>query len=94
MGDPVADADMFKQNSPLQNAGKLKQPLLIAHGASDRRAPIVHATDFYSTVKKHNNNVEWIVYSDEGHGWYHEPNRYDFWKRVEAFLDKNLKNVE
>ena len=94
MGDPVADADMFKQNSPLQNADKLKQPLLIAHGALDRRVPIVHATDFYSAVKKHNNNVEWIVYSDEGHGWYHEPNRYDFWKRVEAFLDKNLKNVE
>lgn len=93
IGDPVADAAMFKQNSPLQNTDKLTQPLLIAHGAMDRRVPIVHATDLYSAVKSHNKNVEWIVYSDEGHGWYHENNRIDFWNHVETFLDKNLKNV-
>lgn len=93
VGDPVADAAMFQQNSPLQNTDKLTQPLLIAHGQMDRRVPIVHATELYSAVKEHNKNVEWIVYSDEPHGWYHQNNRIDFWNHVEAFLDKNLKTV-
>ena len=41
MGDPNKDAAMFKQYSPLENAAKLTQPLLIAHGAcrSLRRRP-------------------------------------------------------
>lgn len=94
IGDPDVDVERFKQTSPLENAAKLTQPLLMAHGGMDRRVPIVHATDFYSAVHKHNDNVEWIVYADEGHGWYHEKNNIDFWTHVEKFLDKNLKNVQ
>lgn len=90
IGDPVADADMFKENSPLLNAAKLTQPVLLAHGVEDVRVPIVHATEFRSAVRKTNPNVEWIVYSNEGHGWRHEDDRIDFWKHVETFLDKNL----
>lgn len=91
IGDPVKDAAMFQQNSPLLNAEKLKQPLLIAHGAQDRRVPIVHASKFRSAVSKNNGNVEWIVYPEEAHGWRHEEDNIDFWKHVEVFLDKNLK---
>ncbi|MBV8666334.1 MAG: S9 family peptidase [Burkholderiaceae bacterium] len=93
IGDPVADAAMFKANSPLANASKLMQPLLIAHGAVDHRVPIVHATEFRDAVTKNNKNVEWIVYNDEGHGWHLEKDNIDFWTRVESFLDKNLKAV-
>ncbi len=94
VGDPVADGAMFAENSPLLNAGKLTQPLLIAHGTDDHRVPIVHATAFRDAVRKGNNHVEWIVYQDEGHGWHLEKDNIDFWTRVEAFLDKNLKEVD
>ena len=94
MGDPVADAAMFKANSPLQHAELLKQPLLLAHGVEDLRVPIIHATAFRDAVTKTNPHVEWISYIDEAHGWHHEKNNIDFWKHVEAFLDKNLKTVE
>jgi dienelactone hydrolase len=90
VGDPVADAEVFKRNSPLVRAAELKQPVLLAHGSEDRRVPIIHATEFRSAVTKTNPNVEWIVYPNEGHGWKHENNRIDFWKHVETFLDKNL----
>jgi dipeptidyl aminopeptidase/acylaminoacyl peptidase len=90
VGDPVADAAKFKENSPLSNAAKLTQPLLMAHGARDSRVTISQATAFRSAVSKNNSNVEWIVYANDGHGWYHEENRIDFWKHVETFLDKNL----
>ena len=94
MGDPVADATMFKANSPLQHAEQLKQPLLLAHGVQDLRVPIIHATEFRDAVTKTNSHVEWISYLDEAHGWRHEKDNVDFWKHVEVFLDRNLKTVE
>ena len=51
---------------------------------------MVHATKFRSAVTEKNPNVEYVLYQDEGHGWRHEKDNIDFWKRVEAFLDKNL----
>jgi dipeptidyl aminopeptidase/acylaminoacyl peptidase len=62
----------------------------MTYGAQDVRVPIAQATAFKSTVRKNNANIEWLVYSNDGHGWYHEDNHIDFWKHVEAFLDKNL----
>jgi len=34
---------------------------------------------------------EWVVYADEGHGWLKQENRFDFARRMERFLDENLK---
>lgn len=93
IGDPTADAKQFAENSPLNHAAKLTQPLLMAHGGLDKRVPIAQATAFYNAVTHGNKHVEWIVYNDEGHGWRLEQNNIDFWKHVEVFLDKNLKNV-
>ena len=45
---------------------------------------------FYAAVKKTNPRVEWIEYPDEGHGWYYERNKVDFWTRVEKFLNQNI----
>jgi dipeptidyl aminopeptidase/acylaminoacyl peptidase len=90
IGDPLADPGAFAAVSPLAQAGKITQPLLLAYGAQDRRVPIVHARKFNSAVTEHNRNVEYVVYPDEGHGWRQETDRIDFWKRVDAFLDKNL----
>ncbi|SDH33759.1 MULTISPECIES: S9 family peptidase [unclassified Duganella] len=90
IGDPEQDAAQFNQYSPLLRAAELKQPLLMAHGLEDLRVPIVHANRFRDAVQAHNKNVEYVTY-DEGHGWRHAASRIDFWTRVEAFLDKNLR---
>jgi dipeptidyl aminopeptidase/acylaminoacyl peptidase len=44
----------------------------------------------HDAVTAKNANVEFVVYPEEAHGWRHEDDSIDFWKRVEAFLDKNL----
>jgi dipeptidyl aminopeptidase/acylaminoacyl peptidase len=90
VGDPEADAAQFAEFSPLRRAAELKQPLLMAHGGQDKRVPVIHATRFHNAVMEQNRNVEWVVYADEGHGWRLEATRLDFWKRVDAFLAKNL----
>ena len=93
MGDPDADANMLKEFSPVNHASEIKQPLLMAHGAEDVRIPIDSATRFYDAVSKTNSNVQWKVYADERHGIALQTNRIDFWTRVEAFLDTNLKTL-
>ncbi|MBD8724769.1 S9 family peptidase [Oxalobacteraceae sp. CFBP 13708] len=90
IGDPVKDADQFKATSPLQQAARITQPLLLAYGGVDRRVPINHGTALRNAVMRTNKQVEWIEYPEEGHGWALEKNRIDFWGRVEKFLDKNI----
>jgi dipeptidyl aminopeptidase/acylaminoacyl peptidase len=90
IGDQAADAAQLKATSPLANADRIKQPLLLAYGVVDRTVPIEHGRKFYNAVKKTNDRVEWIEYAEEGHGWYEERNQVDFWSRAEKFLDKNI----
>jgi dipeptidyl aminopeptidase/acylaminoacyl peptidase len=90
IGDPAANPAAFADVSPLAQASRITQPLLMAHGGRDRRVPIVHAAKFHRAVKEKNRTVEYISYPEEGHGWRHEEDSIDFWKHVEAFLDKHL----
>ncbi len=90
VGDAVKDADQLRATSPLQQAARLKQPLLMAYGGVDLRVPLIHGEKFYQAVKAGNPNVEWIKYGEEAHGWALPKNRIDFWTRVEHFLDKNI----
>jgi dipeptidyl aminopeptidase/acylaminoacyl peptidase len=90
IGDPVADAAMFKANSPLEQAAHIKQPMLLAYGGWDTRVPVVHGERFRDAVQAHNRDVEWVVYPKEGHGWSTVETRLDFWGRVERFLARQL----
>ncbi|HEU4374202.1 MAG TPA: alpha/beta fold hydrolase [Telluria sp.] len=90
VGDPVKDAAQLAATSPLLQAARIKQPLLLAYGAADKRVPLYHGKKFYEAVKLTNPDVEWVVYEDEGHGWAVPKNRVDFWRRVEKFLDRNI----
>ncbi|SHH52967.1 S9 family peptidase [Massilia sp. CF038] len=90
IGDPVKDAAQFTATSPLAQAARIKQPLLLAYGSADRRVPLMHGKKFYEAVKQTNNDVEWVLYEGEGHGWATVANRIDFWSRVEKFLDRQI----
>lgn len=93
VGDLKKDALQLKETSPIEQASRIRQPLLLAYGSEDSRVPLVHGKKFYSAVSKTNNQVELIVYEGEGHGWSMPKNRIDFWKRVEKFLGKHLGNA-
>ena len=90
VGDPVKDAAQLKATSPIQQAARIRQPLLLAYGREDKRVPIFHGKKFLSAVTRTNDQVEWVDYKDEGHGWSLVKNRIDFWQRVEQFLDKHI----
>lgn len=90
VGDREKDAEQLKATSPLLQADRIHQPILLAYGGADRRVPIEHGRKFRAAVQRHNNAVEWIEYLNEGHGWLTTANQVDFWNRVEQFLARNL----
>jgi dipeptidyl aminopeptidase/acylaminoacyl peptidase len=90
VGDQVKDAAQLKATSPIEQAARIKAPLLMAYGNADRRVPMYHGRKLLETLKPTNKQVEWISYHDEGHGWGLAKNRIDFWSRVEKFLDQHI----
>jgi dipeptidyl aminopeptidase/acylaminoacyl peptidase len=90
VGDPVKDAEQLKATSPLVQAARITQPLLLAYGGADERMPLYHGKKFYDAVKRTNADVEWVLYPEEGHGWYLPKTRIDFWGRVEKFLERHI----
>ena len=90
IGDQKADAAQLKASSPLENATRITQPLLMAYGKKDRRVPIEHGEKFYRAVKERNPAVEMIIYPEEGHGFRLLKNNVDFWTRSEQFLQQHI----
>ncbi len=91
IGDPVKDADLLAAAAPLAHADKIKAPVLLAFGRADPRVPIAHGERMRAALRAAGNEPEWVVYPDEGHGWYKAETRYDFARRVEKFLAEHLK---
>ena len=90
LGDPKMDHDRFQATSPLAQAARIRQPLLLAYGVADRRVPLNQGRAFHAAVKPGNPDVEYVEYEEEGHGWALPKNRFDFWTRVERFLDRQI----
>ncbi|MEQ1516524.1 MAG: prolyl oligopeptidase family serine peptidase [Usitatibacteraceae bacterium] len=90
VGDRDTDRDQFTRTSPVKQAAKLTQPLLIAHGERDKRVTIQHADALRKALGPHNKQVEWVKYDTESDLWLLESTNIDFWTRVETFLGKQL----
>jgi dipeptidyl aminopeptidase/acylaminoacyl peptidase len=91
IGDPQTDAKMLAEVAPVELASKITRPLLLAMGEDDVRVPLTHGTRMRAALKAAGNDPEWVVYAKEGHGWFDPKNRYDWARRMEAFLAKHLK---
>jgi dienelactone hydrolase len=89
VGDPVKDAAQFVATSPLQQAARIKRPLLLAHGGIDRRVPIEHAERLRDALEANHAPLTWLFYKDEAHGWYNPETRAAFYAAMAQFLDAN-----
>jgi len=90
VGDPVADAERLNAVTPVLQAEHIRAPLMLAMGAADRRVLLEHGLRMRKAMADVGRPLEWVLYDDEGHGWYKLGNRLDFARRLEAFLAKNL----
>ena len=66
--------EFMERTAPLNNAGKIKTPLLIIQGANDPRVPPTQAASIVATTKDRI-PVWYILAKDEGHGFSQQSNR-------------------
>ncbi len=91
IGDPVQDADRLAKASPLKRVAEIKVPVLLTHGAADRRVPIAHAQKFGDAAKRAGVNIEQVIYTGVGHGFVDPAKQAEHFGRVERFLDNSLR---
>jgi dipeptidyl aminopeptidase/acylaminoacyl peptidase len=91
IGDRMKDAEMLARASPLKRVAEIKVPLLVGHGAADRRVPIEHSKQFVAAAQRAGVFVEPVYYNGEGHGFVQPANEADYFGKLERFFERALK---
>jgi dipeptidyl aminopeptidase/acylaminoacyl peptidase len=69
---------LFNERSAISTVDRVTTPLLMLHGAEDKRVPIGQPMEFYRALKDRGKTVELVFYPREGHGlqeYYHQLDR-------------------
>ena len=90
VGDVETEEEFLKSRSPLFFAERITRPLLIGQGANDPRVKQAESDQIVETMRKSGKPVEYVVYTDEGHGFARPENRLHFYARAEQFLARYL----
>lgn len=92
-GDPKTDEAYFKKVSAIDNADKIKAPVLMAYGSEDYRVPLIHGEKMRDKLLAQGNTVEWLVMVGEGHGWRKESNNILWGEKVLNFINRYIGNA-
>jgi dipeptidyl aminopeptidase/acylaminoacyl peptidase len=90
VGHPEEDKELLASASPLLHIDKIKAPLFIAQGANDPRVVKAESDQIVEALKNAGIDVPYMVKDDEGHGFYNEENKFDFYTEMEKFLTKYI----
>ncbi|WP_430544306.1 alpha/beta hydrolase family protein [Xanthomonas nasturtii] len=88
--DWLGARDTLAARSPLTLARQIKVPVFLAAGGKDERAPIEHTKAMERALKGAGVPVESLYFPNEGHGFYTEAHRREYYTRLLAFLSKQL----
>ncbi len=93
VGDPTNPADslMLREASPVFHVDKIQAPLYIAQGAMDPRVNKDESDQMVEAMRERGVEVEYLVKDNEGHGFRNEENKFEFYRAMESFLAKHLK---
>ena len=90
VGNLETEPEFLKSISPLFFVDRIQKPLLIAQGANDPRVKEAESEQIVNAMKQAGKPVEYVLYTDEGHGFARPENRLHFYAIAEEFLAKYL----
>jgi dipeptidyl aminopeptidase/acylaminoacyl peptidase len=93
LGDPVKDADLYRERSPLTHASKIRAPLLVLQGENDPRVPRTEAEQVVKALRDNKRVHEYHVYPGEGHGFRTTENRIDSLRRALDWFERHLRKA-
>ncbi len=90
VGHPINDKVKLAEASPLLHIEKIKAPLLVAQGAMDPRVKKSESDQIVEALRNNGVEVDYLVKDNEGHGFANEENRFEFYRKMETFLNKHI----
>lgn len=74
-GDPDSEGELLRALSPIGGIDKIVAPTLVLHGANDTNVPLYEAEQVVAALRQRAVPVDYILFADEGHGFFNEDNR-------------------
>jgi dipeptidyl aminopeptidase/acylaminoacyl peptidase len=90
MRDWIGEKTQLAAVSPVNLASRIKVPVFLAAGGEDERAPIEHSKRMEKALRAAGVPIETLYYSTEGHGFYVDAHRQEFYERLLSFLGRNI----
>lgn len=90
---PWENMELYRSQSPLHHAQKIKTPFLILHGTSDGAVDWNQGLEFYSAARRLGKEVILLSYPGEPHHLSKEANQKDFQIRMKQYFDFYLKDI-
>lgn len=85
-----ADPKVLHDRSPLHAVAAIRVPTFHAYGVNDPRVELRHWKYLKAELDRLHKPYEYMVAGEEGHGFRKEGGRLEFYRRMEAFLQKHM----
>ncbi|MDD3969440.1 MAG: S9 family peptidase [Proteiniphilum sp.] len=89
--DDPEELAIAREVSPIYQIDKINRPVYVVQGANDPRVNINESDQIVTALRAKGLYVPYMVKYNEGHGFYREENRMDFYSSMLGFLAKYLK---
>ena len=89
-GDPVADADLLRDLSPITRIDRLRTPLMVVHGENDSNVPVIEAEQVVAALAARGASHRYLLFPDEGHELLHRSSRAEYLRETVDWLTSHL----
>ncbi|RSM51268.1 peptidase [Actinoplanes sp. ATCC 53533] len=89
-GDPVADAELLRDLSPITHIDRLTTPLMIVHGENDSNVPVIEAEQVVAALTARGVRHRYLLFPDEGHELQHRASRAEYLRETVGWLTTHL----
>jgi dipeptidyl aminopeptidase/acylaminoacyl peptidase len=89
-GDPVADAALLRDLSPMTRIDRLKAPLMVVHGENDSNVPVIEAEQLVAALAARGVEHRYLLFPDEGHELLHRSSRATYLRATVDWLTEHL----
>jgi dipeptidyl aminopeptidase/acylaminoacyl peptidase len=89
-GDPVRDAELLRDLSPIHRMDCVAAPLLLLHGRRDPRVPFGESGQVEAALCALGKPVEFLTFDYAGHGFTRAEDRARVYRAVAAFFTRHL----
>jgi dipeptidyl aminopeptidase/acylaminoacyl peptidase len=90
-GDPVADAALLTDLSPMTHIDRLRAPLMIVHGENDSNVPVIEAEQVAAALAERGVPHRYLLFPGEGHELLHRTSRAEYLRETVGWLTTHLR---